>query len=147
MLEYILRICLLKDIPQSVHIHCRHTISAHLFFRDFSFPSLFSYSPRLSLSLSLSLSLALSLSLSISAFPVKFEALLPKECSFYLWRRPNVIQSSLDIDPNDTGKDLRRALWLISMKVFLSNLDYFYNICITKLSPHSSPCIYNSRPI
>ena len=35
---------------QSVHIHCRHTILAHLFFRDFSFPSLFSYSPRLSLS-------------------------------------------------------------------------------------------------
>ena len=33
---------------------------AHLFFRDFSFPSLFSYSPRLSLSLSLTVSLFLS---------------------------------------------------------------------------------------
>ena len=48
------------SIAQRVHIRCRHTILAHLFFSDFSFPSLFSYSPRLSLSLShspLSLSL------------------------------------------------------------------------------------------
>ena len=53
--------------PQSVHIHCRHLILAHLFFRDFSFPSIFSYSPRLSFSLSLSLlSLILSSSLSLS---------------------------------------------------------------------------------
>ena len=56
---------------QSVHIDCRHTISAHLFFRDFPFLSLFSYPPRLSLSLSLSLVLSLSiplLSLSFSLY-------------------------------------------------------------------------------
>ena len=54
------------SMSQSVHIQCRHTILVHLFFRDFSFPSLFSYSPRLSLSLSLpSLTLSLSLSLSL----------------------------------------------------------------------------------
>ena len=55
---------------QSVHIHCRHTILAHLFFRDFSFPSLFSYSTHLSsltppLSVSLSVFLFLSLSFSL----------------------------------------------------------------------------------
>ena len=63
---------------QSVHIHCRHTISAHLFFRDFSFPSLFSYSLCLSLSPSfshsltppsISLSHTLLISLSLSYYP------------------------------------------------------------------------------
>ena len=61
-------VCWLNSSPfntQSVHIHCRHTILAHLFFRDFSFPSLFSYSPRLSLSLSLFNSLPLSLTHSL----------------------------------------------------------------------------------
>ena len=67
---------------QSVHIHCKHTILAHLFFRDFSFPILilsssFSLShtphslsptishPLTSPSLSLSHTLLISLSLSL----------------------------------------------------------------------------------
>ena len=94
---------------QSVHIHCRHTILAHLFFRDFSFPSLFSYSPRLSLfrlaplslslfnslplslthllpHLSLSPILSSSLSLSHSPFPLYFSlcASFPSFLSFHL---------------------------------------------------------------
>ena len=48
-------------IAQSVHIHCRHIILAHLFFRDFSLPSLFLYSLSLSLFSSLPLSLTHSL--------------------------------------------------------------------------------------
>ena len=55
---------------ESSHIlYCRHTILAHLFFGDFSLPSLLSYSsfslPLTPLSLSLSLSFSLSLSLSL----------------------------------------------------------------------------------
>ena len=66
-------------VSQRVHIRCRHTILAHLFFRVFSFPPLFSYSPRLSLSLSHSpLSLTHSLSLTVSPF------LLPTHSPIYL---------------------------------------------------------------
>ena len=62
------QIVLVLHFPQatcthSFHIHCRHTILAHLFFRDFSCPSLFSYSPRLSLSLIHSLPLSFTHSL------------------------------------------------------------------------------------
>ena len=53
-------------LPRGVHMHCRHAVSAHLFFRNFSFPPLFSCSPRLSLCLSLFLSLSLYLSLSLT---------------------------------------------------------------------------------
>ena len=52
------------------HSICRHTILAHLFFRDFSFPSLFSYSPRLSLFL--------------SHFPFSLSASFPPFLAFHL---------------------------------------------------------------
>ena len=84
-----------SSINRDLH---RHTILAHLSFRDFSSPSLFSYSPRLSLSLShsplshsLSLfnSLPLSLThslphLSLSLTPPSLSASFPPFLSFHL---------------------------------------------------------------
>ena len=74
---------------QSVHIHCRHTISAHLFFRDFSFPPLLC-SHRLSLSLLLSLTVFLfshplaPLSVSPSRALLISLSLTPPFLSFHL---------------------------------------------------------------
>ena len=64
----LLRDSIQGPLSQSVHIHCRHTILAHLFFRDF-LPYSHTLLIFLSLSLSLtppSLSLFLSLSLSLT---------------------------------------------------------------------------------
>ena len=64
-------IAMASDIvnSQSVHIHCRHTILAHLFFRDFSFPILI---------------LSSSFSLSLSYSPFSLSAPVPPFLSFHL---------------------------------------------------------------
>ena len=75
------------QISQRVHIRCRYTILEHLFFRDFSSPSPFSYSPRLSVSLSLpslSLSLPLSLTVYLSIFLYIYTSLSSLPPSFFL---------------------------------------------------------------
>ena len=109
-------------IAQSVHIHCRHTILAHLFFRDFSFPSLFSYSPRLSIYLSLpslspSLSLSLSLCLSYFLFLLSCNIAL---LYFYLgWHYHPVYcvyPASCPLEPGPSGQGRRAADHLLGSR-------------------------------
>ena len=92
-------------LSRRVHIRCRYTILEHLSFRDFFSPSLFSYSPCLSLSLFLFLSLSLSFSFSLSLSLFLFLSL---SLSLY-----NSLPLSLTYSV-PSNKAFNRAIWKFS---------------------------------